>query len=173
MLKGEDVTVLLKLTTAQPPWTLRSLESDIAIPRSVIQRSLVRLAESRLYVPQLRRANLARAEEFLTHAVQYCFPAVLGGETRGIPTAWAARPLSDELAPYDDLPPVWPDALGEHRGLTLQPLHRSATEIARRDPALAELLALVDGLRAGDARVRNLAGDLLRARLSASATIPA
>ncbi len=168
MLKGEDVVVLLKLTTVQPPWTVRSLESDLAIPRSVIQRSLVRLAGSRLYMPQLRRANLARSEEFLVHAVQYCFPAVLGGETRGIPTAWAARPLSDELAPYDDLPPVWPDALGDHRGLTLQPLHRSATEIARRDPYLAGSLALIDGLRVGDARVRNLADELLRARLNAS-----
>ena len=44
MLKGEDIVVLLKLTADSPGWTVRSLEAEIGIPRSVIQRSLVRQA---------------------------------------------------------------------------------------------------------------------------------
>jgi len=56
--------------------------------------------------------------------------------------------------------------MGSDRGIALEPLHESAPEIARRDPALAERLALVDALRLGDARVRGLAADLLRARLA-------
>ena len=88
-----------------------------------------------------------------------------GGETRGIPTAWSASPLAGELAPTSELPPVWPDPMGDVKGIALQPLHHSAPEIARRDPALAERLALVDALRLGDARVRGLAAKLLRRRL--------
>ena len=169
MLKGEDIVVLLKLTADPPSWTVRSLEAELGIPRSVIQRSLVRLEQAGLLEERRRRANNGRAEEFLLHGLRYVFPPVRGGETRGVPTAWAAPPLQDKLADSDELPPVWPDPLGSVRGIALEPLHDSAPRISRRDPALTELLALTDGLRLGDARVRGLAGELLRARLSSPA----
>jgi len=97
--------------------------------------------------------------------VKYMFPPVRGGETRGVPTAWAAPPLRDTLVDSGELPPVWPDPMGSVRGIALEPLYGSAPEISRRDPALSELLTLTDGLRAGDARVRGIAEELLRARL--------
>ena len=116
-----------------------------------------------------RRVNVAQGEEFLVHGVKYVFPAVLGGETRGIPTAWAAPPLAEQLAPSNDLPPVWPDPRGDIRGIALEPLHDSAPEIARRDPALAERLALIDAIRLGDPRIRGLATKLLHERLADAA----
>jgi MarR family len=169
MLKGEDIVVLLKLTADPPSWTVRSLEAELGIPRSVIQRSLVRLEQAGLLERGRRRANTGRADEFLGHGLRYVFPPVRGGETRGVPTAWAAPPLRDKLADSGELPPVWPDPLGSVRGIALEPLHDSAPGISRRDPALAELLALTDGIRLGDARVRGLAEELLRARLSSAA----
>jgi DNA-binding transcriptional MocR family regulator len=169
MLKGEDIVVLLRLMAGSPSWTVRSLEAEIAIPRSVIQRSLVRLEQAGLLEGRRRRVNVGRAEELLVHAVKYMFPPVRGGETRGVPTAWAAPPLRDKLADSGELPPVWPDPMGSARGIALEPLHGSAPEISRRDPALSELLMLTDGLRAGDARVRGIAEELLRARLGSAA----
>jgi DNA-binding transcriptional MocR family regulator len=169
MLKGEDIVVLLKLTADPPSWTVRSLEAELGIPRSVIQRSLVRLEQAGLLEQGRRRANNGRAEEFLVSGLRYVFPPVRGGETRGVPTAWAAPPLQDKLVDSGELPPVWPDPLGSLRGIALEPLHDSAPGISRRDPALAELLALTDGLRLGDARVRGLAEELLRARLRSAA----
>ena len=56
-----------------------------------------------------------------------------------------------------DLPPVWPDPDGEVRGATLEPLHKAAPKAARRDPALHELLALIDALRDGRVRERQMA----------------
>jgi len=82
-----------------------------------------------------------------------------------MPTAYAAPPLSDQIVGNGDLPPVWPDADGEVRGLTLEPLHRAAPRAARRDPMLHELLALIDALRDGGARERQLAEKELSARL--------
>ncbi|HEY4895656.1 MAG TPA: hypothetical protein VII01_06165 [Solirubrobacteraceae bacterium] len=169
MLKGEDIVVMLKLAAEPADWTVRSLEAEIGIPRSVIHRSIVRLTDAGLLDPKRRRVNASQAEEFLVHAVKYVFPPVLGGETRGIPTAWSAPPLAAELAPTNELPLVWPDPMGQARGIALAPLHACAPEIARRDPALAERLALIDALRLGDARVRGLAGKLLRERLSGTA----
>ncbi len=62
-----------------------------------------------------RRTNLSQTEESLVHAVKYLFPPEFSGEARGIPTAWAARPLSDEIAPQSDLTPVWPDPHAHQR----------------------------------------------------------
>ena len=169
MLKGEDIIVLLKLADAPPDWTVRSLEAETGIPRSVIHRSIGRLNEARLLDSQGRRVNLSRAEELLVHGVKYMFPPVRGGETRGMPTAWATPPLASRLAPTDELPPVWPDPMGAVRGIALKPLHASAPTIAREDPALGERVALIDALRLGDARVAARAAELLHERLGASA----
>jgi hypothetical protein len=77
--------------------------------------------------------------------------------------------LQDKLANSGELPPVWPDPMGSVRGIALDPLHDSAPEISRHDPALTELLTLTDGIRLGDARVRGLAEELLLARLGSAA----
>lgn len=105
------------------------------------------------------------------HAVSYLFPPVRGGETPGVPTAWAVPPLADELAPSSDLPPVWPDPLVPIRGISLEPLHPAATRIAHRDPNLAQRLALVDALRLGEPRIRGLAADLLHKSLITRAAL--
>ena len=70
-----------------------------------------------------------------------------------------------ELESGSELPPIWPHPLGDTRGLMLEPLHQIVPEAALRDSDLWERLALVDALRAGDARARGLAEGLLRERL--------
>jgi hypothetical protein len=169
MLKGQDVVVLLKLAgkASSSDWSLRSLADELSFDPMGVQRALKRLAEADLYEPGLRRVNLSQSEEFLGHAVPYLFPVQLGGEVRGVPTAWAASPLSARLAPQSDLPPVWPYEWGHRRGFALNPLHAVVPKAAAADHALGELLALVDAIRLGDARVRALATELLSERLEA------
>ena len=104
-------------------------------------------------------------EEFLIYGLKYVFPAQRGEVTRGIPTAHAAPPLNRHFAPGADLPPVWPDPEGEVRGTSLDPLHKMVPAAVRKDPALYELLALVEALRDGRARERQLAERELATRL--------
>jgi len=170
VLKGEDIVLLLRLSDSPPEWTVRTLADETSIPRSVVHRALKRLAVAGLFDERRRRVNASRAEEFLVHGLRYVFPAVLEGESRGIPTAWAAEPLAGRIAsPPGDLPPVWPDARADGRGLALRPLHSAVPEAARRDPYLRESLALVDALRLGDARTRGVAAELLSKRLGGDA----
>jgi hypothetical protein len=166
VLNGQDIVVLLKLAGHCEEWTVRSLEAELGIPRAGVHRSLHRLSTAGLYDLERRRTNVSQAEEFLIHAVKYLFPPDMNGETRGVPTAWAAPPLAGELAWQSDLPPVWPDPQGRQRGISITPLHPAAPELARRDPKLAELLALIDAIRMGDARLRGLATKLLGQRLA-------
>ena len=166
MLKGEDIVLLLALAGRGAEWTVRGLEDHTSISRSVVHRALKRLDDAGLLDERRRRVNLAQAEEFVVHGLRYVFPPVVGGETRGVPTAWAAEPLASRIvSPPGELPPVWPQARGRVRGLALRPLHDAVPEAARRDPVLAERLALVDGLRLGDARIRGVAAELLAGNL--------
>jgi hypothetical protein len=163
MLQSVDLVVLLGLLRhSAGDWTVRSLADELHLPPATVQRALERLAVVRVFDAGPRRANVGACEELFVHALRFVAPAVVGGETRGLPTAWAAPPLVGHLAGNDDLPPVWPDPLGEVRGLEVQPLHPRIVSLAQADAEMYELLALVDGLRVGDARVRALAIRLLR-----------
>lgn len=170
MLKGEDIVVALKLAVAESDWTVRSLADGTGIARSVVQRALKRLALAGLVDERRRCVNATRLEEFLVYGVRYVFPAKLGGETRGVATAWAAAPLAGRVAAASgSMPLIWPYPLGDVRGIALAPLHPAVAESTRRDPALGELLAIVDALRVGDARLRGVAAQLLRERLGGAA----
>jgi hypothetical protein len=57
--------------------------------------------------------------------------------------------------------PVWPDAAGEARGESFLPLYPSAPAASRADPKLYQCLSLIDALRGGRARERNLATEHL------------
>jgi len=96
---------------------------------------------------------------------------VVGGEARGVPTGWSALPLSDAISSGpSELPLVWPHPLGEVRGLALAPLHAAVPGLALDDEEMWARLALIDGLRMGDARIRGVAKTLLVAKLDAVLT---
>lgn len=165
-LLPQDVVVLAKLVSyggMRPP--MARVAGDLELSPSQVHASLKRLERSQLVDAQTGRPLLTAVEEFLVHGVKYVFPAHHGVATRGMPTAHAAPPLSHHVADSGDLPPVWPDAGGPVRGATFEPLHRSALPGARRDPALYELLALVDALCAGRVRERRWVETELKARV--------
>jgi hypothetical protein len=65
----------------------------------------------------------------------------------------------------DEPPPVWPYAKGQVRGQAIEPLHPAAPEAVEDWAEVGEVLALLDSLRAGDARVRRVAGERLSGAL--------
>jgi hypothetical protein len=157
--------VLLKLAGEPPSWTFESIAHELGMSQSAVHRGLQRAAEAGLYDVARRRVRSRDLFEFLAHGLKYVFPPVWSGEARGRPTAWGAPPMSRALLSSGKNPPVWPDANGEARGIALEPLHPSVVDAARKDEALGELLALVDSIRIGNARERNLAQEKLKKRL--------
>lgn len=77
-----------------------------------------------------------------------------------MPTAYSALPLSSHISSTGE-PVVWPDPEGEMRGEALHPIHKSVPNAARKDPRLYEALALLDAIRSGRAREREIAAKLL------------
>lgn len=167
ILKPQDVVILLKLvTTGDQQWSFSSLASELGMSPSEVHSGIGRAAAARLYDPQRKLPILKALLEFLVHGVKYSFPPDKGQFTRGVPTSYAAPPLNALIAQPNDPPPVWPDPEGKVRGYEFSPLYRSVPKAVERDNALYELLALVDAIRDGRARERELAVKELTARLS-------
>jgi hypothetical protein len=166
VLKPQDVVVLLKLSVLGGEWSYPSLAQALGMSASEVHNAIRRATDSGLMNPATKRPDRQALVEFLVHGLRYVFPAERGGITRGVPTAYAALPLKDRISAGDEPVPVWPDPEGQVRGEELRPLYRSVPGAARRDPALYELLALVDSIRAGRARERALAAEELRKRLA-------
>lgn len=110
---------------------------------------------------------LPACEEFLITAVKYFFPVQLGEPTRGIPTSYAAPVFEKKIILGKDPIPVWPYAEGKERGLTLEPLYSSVPKSITQypDQSFYDLLALIDAIRQGRIRERNLATKILKERL--------
>jgi len=176
-LGPQDVVVVLKVLLPSGPrnWTYASLAEELYMSSSQVFRSVERAVTAHLlegftdFPPPpgkpavqsrvLRSPNRGNLKEFLIHGVQYAFPAQRGGPTRGIPTAGAAAPLNQHIMPPPpaELPPVWPYAEGWVRGTEFSPLYKNVPKAAMRDPQLYELLTLVDAIRDGRAREREIA----------------
>ncbi|WP_296619994.1 hypothetical protein [Marivirga sp.] len=101
--------------------------------------------------------------DFLTYGVRYAFPQQPGPIVRGVPTAHSAEPLAGQI--NSDEPYVWPSAFGKVRGHGIAPLYPKAVDAALQDPQLHEVLSLIDALRVGRARERNLALEELKKRI--------
>ncbi len=172
MLKPQDCVVLIKLL-ANPATELsqRQLAKLLGISLAEVNAGIKRLEEAGLLRKNKQGKifpNTNAAEEFLISAVKFFFPGRLGEYTRGIPTAIAAPIFQDKIALGNDPIPVWPDAIGEKRGVALEPIHPSIPKALREnpDPLFYDLLVLVDTIRSGRPRERNLAATLLKEKLN-------
>jgi hypothetical protein len=169
VLKPQDVVVLLKLLLlGDQRRSFGELASDLSMSASEVHASVRRATQARLAYSDDDGLHVVKAafKEFLLHGARYAFPATLGVATRGVPTAYAAPPLSGLVTQPAELPPVWPDSQGEQRGMTFQPLYPTVPQAARKDPRLYECLALFDALRGGAARERQIATQLLTERFA-------
>lgn len=165
-LKPQDIVILLKIFGAERDWNYRSIAQALFMSIGEVHNGLNRATIAQLYDAIEKRPRLQALEEFLVHGLKYAFPAERGSVTRGMPTGYAAPPLSQIFAQsVDDYPPVWPDPEGSTRGYKLAPLYDSVPQAAKQDKDLYELLALVDAIRDGRARERKLAAEQLHSRL--------
>jgi hypothetical protein len=163
VLQPSDIYVLAGLAVLdEPEWTYRDLAARLRVPHPLVQRALQRAGESDLYSRSTRSVHRANFEELVLHGLRFLAPAKLGPVVAGIPAAWAAPPMSRLIHETSDLPPVWPSAHGHVRGHELPPLHPSAVEAVETFPDLGELLAVIDSVRAGDVRVRQVASEQAR-----------
>ena len=168
VLKPQDLVLALKIAVnRQRDFILTDLANELHMALSAVHGSIRRGEQARLIS---RSAGSIRTlapalKEFAIHGAKYAFPGVLGALMKGVPTAIAGPSLRVHFDSPDSLPPVWPDPEGEAYGPSLIPLHGSVPAACRHDNNLLDVLTLLDALRVGAARERELAANALAERL--------
>jgi hypothetical protein len=179
-LKPQDLVVALKLAASGVPASYADLATSLGLNASEVHTAVQRAVQAQLLVDvahdalaknsklsniRVHRQNLL---EFMLHGAKYAFPAEKTSLTVGVPTSHSAPVFSGVFAPGSD-DWVWPYAEGSHKGVGLLPLHPCVPTAALADAQLYAALALLDALRAGRARERNMAMEKLPALLQGDA----
>ncbi|MEO7976565.1 hypothetical protein [Flavobacterium sp.] len=163
-LKPQDVVILLKIIAIENrEWHQESLASDLHMSQSEISQSLNRCKYSGLIDSTKKKVNRYAFTEFLMHGIQYVFPQQPGPIVRGIPTAHSAPPLNKYINSVENY--VWPYARGTVRGQAIEPLYSTIIEASQKDELFYEYMALVDALRVGRTREKEIAKHELRIRI--------
>lgn len=171
-LKPQDLLVLLKVAAhPQQRWTYAGLGESLVMSASEVHASVKRAVASGLATmagrgdwSPVRPALL----EFVEHGARFVWPATPGPVKRGVPTSFGISPLRELINAAPGEAPVWAHPAGTAKGPSLAPLYRSVPVAAQSDSTLHRLLALLDALRAGRARERALAAELLRRELGSA-----
>jgi hypothetical protein len=168
ILKPQDIVILLKLVTkGDDKWSYASLADELFMSSSEVHAGIKRAIAARL-MDKYRKMPIKKSlEEFLIHGVKYAYPPKRGSLTRGLPTSYAGPPLKDIISNSNEPPPVWPDPEGNIRGYEFSPLYKSVPKAAVNDKKFYELLVLVDAIRDGRARERELAIQEIKKRITA------
>lgn len=163
-LKPQDVLLLLKIVSNNnPTWNQKPIAEALGFSQSEVSEAVARCKFSGLLAPNGKIVMKLALMEFLQYGLPYVFPQKPGAVVRGIPTSHSATPLKEQIQSSEDY--VWPYGKGTVRGQAIVPLYPSVPEAALRDSVLHELLALVDALRVGRAREKELAVMELKKRL--------
>lgn len=163
-MKPQDIVVLLKIITMDnQDWRQITLAQALKMSQSEISQSISRARYSGLIDEGGKNVMCQSFMDFLQYGLAVVFPAHPGAMVRGMATAHAAAPLKHIIESNEVY--VWPWAKGESRGQGIAPLYATLPEAVLNDPKLYELIALVDALRIGRARERNLAIKILKEKI--------
>jgi hypothetical protein len=172
ILKPQDVLILAKLVViGEDDWSYGPMATTLWMSPSEVHAGVKRLIKARLASDQQNRItpHVRNLESFLLYGLPYVFVPDLGEITRGMPTGYAGPVLSPFFQASEDFPPVWPDPDGEVRGQSFSPLYKSVPKAAREDERLYELLSLIDAVRGGRARERQMAYGEIKKRMDLNA----
>jgi len=162
-MRSLDIVVLLKMTVIKKPFYLKDIADSLYISRSEVTESVGRSVIAGLVTADKKSVLKRNLFEFLVHGIRYVFPQMPGAFVRGIPTAHSTYPLKEIIESKNVF--VWPFFEGTVSGQSIQPLYPSVPDACLKDEKLYQLLALVDALRVGNAREKNIAKIELEKRL--------
>lgn len=163
-MRPHDIVILLKIAAkGKQKWLMKDLSYELGISASEVSESINRSVIAGLISfnkKDLLKLNLL---DFLNYGLRYVYPEQPGALVRGIATAHSAPPLNNIIVSQE--PYVWPYGEGKVRGQAITPLHPKVPEAALKDHFFYELMALVDTLRVGRAREKELAFKELKQRI--------
>jgi len=164
ILKPQDIVILLKIIAlGDKPWLHHTLAEELGMSQSEVSQSLTRSCYAGLIDTSKKKVNRHALKELLTSAISYVFPQHPGPIVRGVATAHSAEPLNKYISSAEKY--VWPSAKGQERGQAIEPLYSTVVQATAKDRELYELLSLVDAIRVGRTREKEIAKKELEKKL--------
>ncbi|HOA37199.1 MAG TPA: hypothetical protein PLQ65_03595 [Flavihumibacter sp.] len=162
-MRPQDIVILLKIIVKGAlPWQNKDLAAELFISPSEISESLYRSSLAGLIDSDQRKKVYRQSMmEFLEHGLHYVFPTQPGTIANGVYTAHS-HPFMQQQFKVEALHYVWPEAQGNVRGLSIEPLYKEQVKAALRDEKLYLMLALLDVIRVGRVRECKVAIDELK-----------
>ncbi len=155
-MRPQDIVILLKIITkGNLPWQNKDLAHELFISQSEISDSLNRSLLAGLVNHEKKKVHRISLFEFIEHGLHYVFPAAPGSMVNGIYTAHSHPFMKQHF--NAELEYVWPEARGEVRGLSIEPLYKEVINAVKQDQTLYKMLALIDVIRVGRVREFELA----------------
>jgi len=163
-MKPQDIVVLAKLVAIDEPRFIQmALAQTLYMSQSEISASLARSSYAGLLINKGQEVNRKLFFDFIKFGLGVVFPQHPGPIVRGTLTAHSAPPLDLEI--LSDMHYVWPYSKGQSRGQSIAPLYPTVPQAIVLDNELYEMLALLDAVRVGRAREKNLALEILEKRI--------
>jgi hypothetical protein len=164
IMKPQDIVLLLKIISMQNNvWHQLQTAAALGMSQSEISESVARSKYAGLLDVKGKKVMRLALFEFLQFGITYVFPQKPGAIVRGIATAHSAAPLNNTIVSKEHY--VWPSGKGSIRGQAITPLYPSVVDAVQKDTVLHELLALVDAIRVGRAREKEIAIKELKIRI--------
>ena len=164
-MRPQDIVVLVKiLARKNNDWRNIDIANAIHLSPSEVSEALNRCKIAGLIDSKKKNVNLDSLVEFLIFGLKYVFPVQPGAIVKGIPTAHSATPIKEHISSGRDFY-VWPYAKGSHRGQAIEPLYKTLPQIVQDDVIFYELLTIIDTIRVGRVREKNIAIEELNKRL--------
>jgi hypothetical protein len=163
-LRPLDLVVALKLHSMEGSRrTYQRLAEELGISVSQAHKAVRRAAEARVLGGASRLEDRALRTRpvlpFLTDGVRFVFFPTFGPEARGVVTGTAGLSGETELVGGKQL--VWPAAWASDWGMALEPLDKCVPRAAQADGPFRRSLVLIDLVRVGGTREREVASRLL------------
>jgi len=166
-LKSQDILILLMIITIKKEnWVLSEVATTLDISLSETSQALERCRICGLIDSSKKKVNRLNFREFLIYGLKYVYPAQIGSQVRGIATGYSAEPIKSKLSESNENL-VWAYYKGSRRGNSVKPLYPTVPKIIDNNKELYELLVIVDTLRVGKVREREIAIEELDKRLNA------
>jgi len=163
-MRPHDIVVLLKIAAkGKQAWLMKDLSYELCISASEISESINRSVIAGLISYDKKKLMKLNLLDFIIYGLRYVYPEQPGSLVRGVVTAHSAAPLNKIIISQE--PYVWPYGNGKVRGQAITPLHPKVPEAALKDENFYILMTLVDTLRVGRVREKELAIKELKQRL--------
>lgn len=154
--------------------SVRNLGNSLGVSKSEVSSSLKRCINSKLLTfneVKLERLNNLNSFDWvintkalfkvIQYAFPYFYPIEQTGMTYGLKTGFSAPILSDKLISGGEIPYIWATEQGNTFGLGIEPIYKSVPFASKHDEYVYSCFALIDALRAGQPREKNIALDML------------